>query len=162
MYRICRTFWVETGHFLSSKKNTSNCRMPHGHSRKIEIILASNELDENNMVCDFQILKTGFGKFLDSFDHAMLISSESKHYDYFSKNFDRVIPFEKQDPTSEAIAEKIFKHISAELAKNKYYTNKDGSSYKISDKVYFERVRVWETTNCWAEYSIPEVSRSQV
>jgi len=153
MYKICRTFWVETGHFLSSEKNTSNCRTPHGHSRKIEIILASKELDGNNMVCDFQVLKTGFGKFLDSFDHAMLINSESKHYDYFFKNFDRVITFEKQDPTSEAIAERIFKYINTELTRNKYYTNKDGSIYKISDKVYLERVRVWETVNCWAEYS---------
>lgn len=156
MYRICRTFQVETGHFLSNKKNTSDCHTPHGHSRKIEIILASKELDGNDMVCDFQILKTSFGKFLDSFDHAMLINSESEHYDYFSKNFDKVIVFEKHDPTSEAIAEKIFKHINAELSKNKYYTNKDGSTYKISDKVFLERVRVWETANCWAEYSAEE------
>ena len=127
--------------------------MPHGHSRKIEIILASKELDGHDMVCDFQILKTGFGKFIDSFDHAMLINSESEHFEYFSKNFDKVLPFEKQDPTSEAIAKKIFDHINTELTNNKFYTNKDGNAYKISDNVFLERVRVWETVNSWAEYS---------
>jgi len=152
MYRICKTLWIETGHFLSSDKNSSNCKIPHGHSRKVEIVLASKKLDEDNMVCDFQVIKAGFGEFIDSFDHAMLINKNSKHYAYFRDNFDRVIPFDK-DPTSEAITEYFFNHIDKELKANKTYTNKDGLVYQISDFVYLERVRVWETSTCWAEYS---------
>lgn len=152
MYRICKILWVETGHFLSNEKNTSNCKMPHGHSRKVEIVLAAKQLDDSNMVCDFQVIKAGFGKFVDSFDHAMLINRNSKHYKYFKDNFERVIPFDK-DPTSEAIAEYFFKHIDKELKKNKVYTNKDGASYEISNFVFLEKVRIWETASCWAEYS---------
>ena len=153
MYRICKTLWIETGHFLSSAKNSSNCRMPHGHSRKVEIVLAAKKLDDNSMVCDFQVIKTAFGEFLDSFDHAMLINKNSKHYDYFRENFERVIPFDT-DPTSEIISEFFFNRIDTELKKNKVYKNKDGASYTISEFVYLERVKVWETANCWAEYSI--------
>ncbi|HBM16484.1 MAG TPA: 6-pyruvoyl tetrahydropterin synthase [Lentisphaeria bacterium] len=152
MYRICKIMWIETGHFLSSSKNSSNCRMPHGHSRKVEIVLASKKLDENSMVCDFQIIKSAFGEFIDSFDHAMLINKNSKHYSYFKENFERVIPFDT-DPTSEIISEYFFKHIESQLIREKVYTNKDGVTYAIGDYVFLERVRVWETSSCWAEYS---------
>ena len=83
----------------------------------------------------------------------MMINRNSKHYAYFKDNFERVIPFDN-DPTSEAITEYFFKHIDKELKSNKTYSNKDGQTYKISDYVYLERVRVWETSTCWAEYSI--------
>lgn len=153
MYRICKTFWVETGHFLSSKNNTSNCRMPHGHSRKVEIILSAKNLDENNMVCDFQSIKSAFGKYLDSFDHAMCINTDSKHYQYFKENFERIIPFEKKDPTSEVIAETLFTYFEEELKTGSAHINKNGREYRIDKQVKLERVRVWETANCWAEFT---------
>ncbi len=152
MYRICKTFWIETGHFLSSKNNSSNCRMPHGHSRKVEIILSAEKLDENDMVCDFQVFKSAFGKYLDDFDHAMCINTDSAHFEYFKSNFKRVIPFEKQDPTSEVIAETLFNFFEEQLQKSRVYTNKEGAEYCISNHVKLERVRIWETATCWAEF----------
>ncbi len=152
MYRICKTFWVETGHFLSNQNNSSNCKMPHGHSRKVEIILSSKELDENDMVCDFQVFKSAFGEYLDSFDHAMCINTDSPHYEYFKNNFSRIIPFEKKDPTSEVISEALFNFFDKELQGDKFYVIKDGSKYKISENVNLERVRIWETASCWAEF----------
>ncbi|MCP4176628.1 MAG: 6-carboxytetrahydropterin synthase [bacterium] len=154
MFRVCKIFWLETGHFLSSPNNSSNCRIPHGHSRKVEIIVAAKELDRDNMVCDFQVFKTAFGEFLDSFDHAMLINTDSPHYEYFKNNFDRIIGFEGKDPTSEAVSEMIFKHIEKSLKNQKIFTNKDGNEYTLSKHAYLERVRVWETVTCWAEYSL--------
>ena len=152
MYRICKTFWIETGHFLSSQNNSSNCKMPHGHSRKVEIILSAQKLDENDMVCDFQVYKSAFGEYLDSFDHAMCINTDSSHFEYFKKNFSRVIPFEKKDPTSEVIAETLFNYFEKELDGNIIYVNKDGAEYKISKMVKLERVKIWETATCWAEF----------
>jgi len=152
MYRICKTFWVETGHFLSNKANSSNCRMPHGHSRKVEIVLSSAELDSNDMVCDFQVFKSAFSEYLDTYDHAMLINTDSKHYQYFKDNFERVIPFESKDPTSEVIVKTLFTYFQEELNKGREYINKNGSKYIISGEVRVERVRVWETASCWAEY----------
>ncbi len=54
-YRICKTFEVESGHLLS--KHPGKCRFPHGHSRRIEVVLAADTLDERDMVCDFKALK---------------------------------------------------------------------------------------------------------
>ena len=152
MYRICKTFVIETGHFLSSKDNSSNCRMPHGHSRKVEIILSASSLDENNMVCDFQSFKLAFSKYLDPFDHAMCINTDSPHYKYFKDNFDRIIPFKKKDPTSEVIAETLFEFFEKELETRNIYINDNGDKYAINKHIKLERVRVWETATCWAEF----------
>ena len=152
MYRICKTFWIETGHFLSSKNNSSNCRMPHGHSRKVEIVLSAKDLDENNMVCDFQAFKLAFNKYLEPFDHAMCINTDSTHYKYFKDNFDRIIPFKKKDPTSEVIAETLFEFFEKELKTRNIYINENGAKYTINKHVSLERVRVWETATCWAEF----------
>ena len=46
---------VESGHQLS--KHPDKCQFPHGHSRKVEIELEADELDANDMVCDFKIVK---------------------------------------------------------------------------------------------------------
>lgn len=151
MFRVCKTFWIESGHFLSLEK--SNCRFPHGHSRKVEIIISAEKLDANGMVCNFQIFKTAFGEFLDSFDHAMLINTNSPHYDYFKNNFERVIGFDNQDPTTEVIAERIFKYVNDSLKPEKEYTTKGGIT-KLNKYAKLERVRVWETTTSWAECAV--------
>lgn len=38
-------------------KHAANCRFPHGHSRRIDIVVVSDELDAGDMVCDFKALK---------------------------------------------------------------------------------------------------------
>ena len=54
-YRICKTFEIENGHMLS--KHPDLCKFPHGHSRKVEIVLEADTLDHNEMVCDFKAFK---------------------------------------------------------------------------------------------------------
>jgi 6-pyruvoyltetrahydropterin/6-carboxytetrahydropterin synthase len=154
MYRVCKTFWLETGHFLTSQQVQSDCKMPHGHSRKIEIIISANTLDDCNMVFDFQAFKAAFGDYIDSMDHAMYINTSSPHYKYFKENFKKVIPFEDKDPTSEAIAEQMFKYFEKNLKIGSTITNKAGNTYKITNNIKLERVRLWETKSSWAEYSI--------
>ena len=61
-YRICKTFEVENGHMLS--KHPDKCRFPHGHTRKIELVLEADALDGNDMVCDFKAVKEAVGEFL--------------------------------------------------------------------------------------------------
>jgi 6-pyruvoyltetrahydropterin/6-carboxytetrahydropterin synthase len=154
MHRVCKTFWLETGHFLTSQQVQSDCRMPHGHSRKVEIIVAAEELDESNMVFDFQAFKAAFGDYLDSMDHAMYVNTSSPHYKYFNENFEKVIPFEDKDPTSEVIAESMFKHFEKILKQGEVIKAKNGAIYKITNKIRLERVRLWETKSSWAEFSI--------
>jgi 6-pyruvoyltetrahydropterin/6-carboxytetrahydropterin synthase len=153
MYRVCKTFWIETGHFLTSQKIQSDCRMPHGHSRKIEIIISAEKLDESDMVFDFQAFKAAFGKYLDSLDHAMYINTSSPHFEYFKKNFEKTIAFENQDPTSEVIAAKMFTFFEEKLKPGTVIENKSGFEYTISNDIKLERVRLWETRSSWAEFS---------
>ena len=153
MYKICKTFWIETGHFLTSQQVQSDCRMPHGHSRKVEIIVSAEELDQSNMVFDFQAFKAAFGEYIDSMDHAMYINTNSPHYEYFKNNFEKVIPFKAKDPTSEVIAEEMFRHFEKLLKPGIEIKSKNNILYKITNNIKLERVRLWETKSSWAEYS---------
>ena len=51
-------------------KHPDKCQFPHGHTRKVEFVLESEDLDENEMVCDFKIIKEAVGEYIDTFDHA--------------------------------------------------------------------------------------------
>ena len=106
-YRICKTVDVENGHMLS--KHPDKCRYPHGHTRKVEFTLEAGNLDRNEMVCDFKIVKEIIGDYLESLDHAMCVNTKDPAYEEFRARYgDRVVPFENEDPTTEVMARVIF------------------------------------------------------
>ncbi len=151
MYRVCKTFEVEGGHFLS--KHQEKCKNPHGHTRKIEVVVAGETLDENDMVCDFKVFKLALGQFIDAFDHSMMVNTDSPHHEYFKRNFERVISVEGKDPTTEVMAKMVFDGIRSEIAKGHVYATATGARYVFPPGLILERVRVWETASTWAEYS---------
>ncbi len=148
MYRICKRIELESGHLLS--KHPGNCQFPHGHTRSVEMIFAAEELDGNDMVMDFKVIKAMLGDFLSRFDHALCMNTDDPNYETFRTAYgDRVIPFDCQDPTSEVMARTVFIQASSALAdaiEGKY-------GYPVRPSVRLERVRVWETSSSWAEYS---------
>lgn len=147
-YRICKTIEVESGHMLA--KHPGNCKFPHGHSRQVELILEAGELDCNDMVCDFGVLKEALKGFLDSFDHAMCINTDDPMYPTLKKAYgDRVIPFVHKDPTTEVVAKMVFDKVKASLAE---YAGRKNKPFPLSRAVCLRRVRVWETSTAWAEY----------
>ncbi|MGA0846406.1 MAG: 6-pyruvoyl trahydropterin synthase family protein [Luteolibacter sp.] len=147
-YRICKSIEIENGHMLS--KHPDHCRFPHGHTRRVELVVESDELDENDMVCDFKIIKQSIGEWLDRYDHAMCMNTADPAYEEFKRLYgDRVIGFKDQDPTTEVMARVIFDHANAVLAAS--VGSKIGA-YTLSAGVRLLRVRVWETTSSWAEY----------
>ena len=135
-YRICKIFEVESGHMLS--KHKGNCKYPHGHSRKIEVIIESNKLNENDMVLDFKRVKEIIKPLVDIYDHSICINSDDTMCDVFKNHYgNRVNVFERQDPTSEVMAKKIFDIIKENLS---------GDGIRVCS------VRIWETSSAWAEY----------
>lgn len=147
-YRICKSLEIENGHMLS--KHPDKCRFPHGHTRRVEFVLEAAELDENEMVCDFKIIKDAVGEWLDTFDHAMCMNTADPAYAEFKQRYgERVIGFENQDPTTEVMARTIYDHTAAALAD---YARRGGTRYPLGSGVRLARVRVWETTSSWAEY----------
>jgi 6-pyruvoyltetrahydropterin/6-carboxytetrahydropterin synthase len=148
-FRISKSFEIETGHLLT--KHPDKCRFPHGHSRRVEIVLRAESLDANDMVCDFKAVKAALKPFLDAWDHAFCLNTDDPQFEYFQKTYGvNIIPFEKKDPTSEVMAKTIFDELNRRLA------GPDGRPdprYAVPTGVRVERVRVTETSSSWAEYS---------
>jgi 6-pyruvoyltetrahydropterin/6-carboxytetrahydropterin synthase len=149
-YRIAKSFTVESGHILS--KHPGACRFPHGHSRVVEVILSADSLDERDMVCDFKALKETVIDFVMRFDHSMSLNTLDPRFDDFKKAYgDRIIAFEKSDPTSEAIAKVIYDHVKEAFSRSVH--DPADPMFPVRRAVKVERVRVSETTGTWAEYS---------
>jgi 6-pyruvoyltetrahydropterin/6-carboxytetrahydropterin synthase len=148
-YRICKTIEIETGHMLS--KHPGNCKYPHGHSRQVELVLEADELDKNDMVCDYGVIKNVLKDFLGTLDHAMCINTDDRMYQTFLTEYgERIIPFEHKDPTSERIAKMIYDRFDGDL---KAYATQAHPTLPLSENVRLVRVRVWETSTSWAEYA---------
>jgi 6-pyruvoyltetrahydropterin/6-carboxytetrahydropterin synthase len=147
-FRICKTFEVENGHMLS--KHPDACQFPHGHSRKVEFVLESDTLDDNEMVCDFKILKEVIHDYLMTLDHALCMNTEDPAFEDMEKRYGkRIIPFEKIDPTTEVMAREIFLRCQDALAA---YTDRENVRYPLRRSVKLASVRLWETSSSWAEY----------
>ena len=146
-YRICKSFEIESGHILS--KHPGKCRFPHGHSRRVEVVLAADGLDAHDMVCDFKAVKLTLQMFLDSWDHALALNTDDPNFTFFQEKYGaRVIAFAHTDPTTEVMAKTVFDELNRALA-----TTGDTGDYAIPAGVRIERVRITETSSSWAEYS---------
>ena len=147
-YRICKTFEVENGHMLS--KHPDKCRFPHGHTRKVELVLEADALDGNDMVCDFKAIKEAAGEFLERFDHAMCMNvADPLFHELKGRYGERVIGFETTDPTTEVLAKVVHDHLEEQL---KGQGAKAGGKYPMQAGLRVAKVRVWETSSSWAEY----------
>ena len=148
-YRICKTIEIESGHMLS--KHPDKCKFPHGHTRKVEFVLEAEQLDANEMVCDFKIIKELMGEFLDAWDHAMAMNTDDPMFQTFKTAYgDRIIPFDKQDPTTELMAKTIFEVCASRISE---YSRHPQSRYPLQPGVKLVSVRLWETSSAWAEYA---------
>jgi 6-pyruvoyltetrahydropterin/6-carboxytetrahydropterin synthase len=148
-FRISKIFEIENGHLLT--KHPDKCRFPHGHSRRIEVVLVADKLDANDMVCDFKAVKAALGMFLESWDHAFCLNTDDPQFEQYQKMYGaQIVPFEKADPTSELMAKTIFDELKRRLAESAAAPD---TRYRVSAGVRVERVRVTETSTSWAEYA---------
>lgn len=147
MYRINKQFEFQAAHVLS--KHPGKCRYPHGHTYKIEVTVTSQKLDENEMVCDFHAISAVVKEYLTQLDHSMMLNSEDRASCEANKDNPRSIIFDRQDPTSEILAKKIFDYIE-KIGQGKIVS--EGTKFTINPSASVEKVRVWETSTAWAEY----------
>ena len=147
-YRICKTIEIENGHMLTH--HPDKCRFPHGHSRKVEIVIEADQLDAGGMVCDFKIVKDAVGDYLESFDHALCVNTQDPMFATLQTAYgERVIPFADTEPTTEVLAKTFFDEIARGLSA---YAQRSDTRYKLRPSVRLVKVRVWETSSSWAEY----------
>jgi 6-pyruvoyltetrahydropterin/6-carboxytetrahydropterin synthase len=152
-YRICKSFEVESGHMLM--KHPGRCKFPHGHSRRVEVVVSAPFLDENDMVCDFKALKLAVSEFVDRFDHSLAVNSQDERAKGFLATgnlAERMILVPNQDPTTEVMARLIYEELAGKIGQA--FTAKDGNVYRLPAGLTVERVRVTETSSSWAEYGM--------
>ena len=162
-YQITKTFRFEAGHRVwtqdLSKGRGSNltnkeichienkCRHIHGHSYILEVTLGSDTL-ENGMVMDFYHLKTMIKDLIEHMDHSLIIDKNDPIFPYIedlSKKFNLKLFIVDFVPTSEALAQYIFKHIKHQLIKA-----------GLEKEVKIIKVVLWETSTSKVEYSEEE------
>ena len=148
-YRICKSFEIESGHMLS--KHPEKCRFPHGHTRKVEFVLEAAALDANDMVCDFKVVKELMADLLESYDHSLCVNTDDPQYATLKAAYgERIIDFAKVDPTTEVMAETIYRHFQGRLAER---IAAGAQPYSVRPEVRIVSVRVWETSSSWAEFA---------
>jgi len=152
-YRVCKAFEIESGHMLL--KHPGRCRYPHGHSRRVEVVVSCEKLDERDMVCDFKTIKLALASMLDRYDHALIVNAEDPLLACLQEELkERVIVFEGEDPTTEVLARRIYEHLSGEIAAGREFVDAEGERYALPQDLVLERVRVGETSTSWGEYGI--------
>lgn len=132
-------------------KSDSLCSFPHGHTRRIELVFEADQLDGNQMVCDYRAVKTLMKEYLDSFDHAMCVNTKDPNFSELRRLFgQRIIAFENLDPSTEVMAKTIFDEARRRLER---MMAKNTSEFPLQAGLRIARVRVWETSSSWAEYA---------
>ena len=98
------------------------CENLHGHNWKVEVMVTSKELNKIGLAVDFSVLKKMLEGILEKLDH---------------KYLNEILPFDKENPSSENIARYIFNQLKKDIK---------GKGKKVA------RVRVWESDNAAATY----------
>jgi 6-pyruvoyltetrahydropterin/6-carboxytetrahydropterin synthase len=98
------------------------CENLHGHNWKVEVFVEANTIDKTGLVIDFKILKEKINSIISQLDHCYI---------------NKIKYFQKHNPTSENIAEYIFKKMTLALK---------GYSLKL------KKITVWENEKQSASY----------
>lgn len=106
---IRKLFKAETAHRVLGAY-TQKCRGIHGHSYKFEIFLRGNELDDAHMVMDFKLLKEKLHKFLDAFDHSLIVYDQDEYLLSVVENLNERYMIVPYNPTAEQFAVHIYDH----------------------------------------------------
>ena len=131
MYKVTKEIRFCYGHRLLDYEGP--CRHLHGHNGLVEVTFYSETLDRLGMVVDFDEIKTLVKDWIDeTLDHRMLLSEKDPTLPLLRDAGEPVVPFDG-NPTAENIARRIYEHTKE-------------AGYPV------ERVRLWETSNSWAEF----------
>lgn len=140
---ITRRLEFDAGHRIPDHR--SQCRHLHGHRYVIEITLSGAIIDKagdaaNGMVMDFsQVKDLAKAHLVDKWDHAFLaFSGDSMIVDFLNSLPGHKTVILDRVPTAENLARIAFDRLNA------VYRDTYGNHLQL------ERIRLYETPNCWA------------
>jgi len=132
MYEIVKSISFCYGHRLLNY--VGPCANLHGHNAKVDILLASEHLDELGMLMDFSDIKRVAKNWIDdTLDHTLLLNKNDPVIPLLDQNNEKYFVMDK-NPTAENIAELIFNYIEEQ-------------GFPVKS------VTLWETDTCFARYS---------
>ena len=142
--RITRRLEFDAGHRIPN--HDSQCRHLHGHRYALEITLSGDIItaegaSAQGMVMDFsEVRAIAWSHLVDAWDHAFLAWRGDQRVIEFLGTLPghKTVLFEAP-PTAEHLA------IAAFRVLDQAYQDKYGNNLKL------ERVRLYETPNCWAD-----------
>ena len=141
---ITRRLEFDAGHRIPD--HNSQCRHLHGHRYALEITLAGDIIRQdgdaaNGMVMDFSEVKALAKRHLvDLWDHAFLVyTGDTPVVQFLQALPDHKTVLLECIPTAENLAEHAFTILDG------VYRDTYGNS------LHLERVRLYETPNCWAD-----------
>ena len=129
MYSITVSGHFDSGHWLRNYEG--KCANPHGHRFTYQIVIQGEKLNDQGILIDFTNIKQFMKDVIEEkFDHKML---------------NEVPPFDKINPTAENLAHSIY--VGA-------YNMISGNPLPVIRRhCKVTRVRVYESPDCWSEYS---------
>ena len=141
---VTRRLEFDAGHRIPDHR--SQCRHLHGHRYAIEITLAGEIILQpgdpaNGMVMDFSEIKSLAKQYVvDHWDHAFLVfAGDAQVVDFLQTIPEHRTVILPCIPTAENLAREAFDRL------DKVYRDTYGNSLRL------ERVRLYETPNCWAD-----------
>ena len=142
--RITRRLEFDAGHRIPD--HASQCRHLHGHRYAIEVTLSGEIIDAagkpvNGMVMDFGDMKTiAREHVVDRWDHAFLVyCGDTAVVEFLAGMPDHKTVVLDTIPTAENLAREAFRILDP------VYRDTYGNHLRL------ERVRLYETPNCWAD-----------
>lgn len=136
--KVTREMTFDSAHMLSNY--VGKCHNLHGHTYKLQVTLKGVVDGETGMVMDFQTLDQYIRSVIDSYDHAIIFSSEKYRGEpenellHWAKKFGMDYIICRDKCTAENIASDICYDIQHLV----------GEFYKVTCKL-------WETPNSFAE-----------
>ena len=130
---ITKCYKAEAAHRLKYSY-TKRCHGLHGHSYRFEISLKSDVQDDAQMLMDFTLLTKKIGRFLDTFDHTLLIWEDDQELKELGPKLNpryMIVPYN-------TTAEQISRHIY-------FYGKQIG--------LPMHEVVVWETQTAYARFA---------
>ena len=142
--RITRRLEFDAGHRIPD--HTSQCQHLHGHRYAIEITLAGDVITaegvaERGMVMDFsEVRDIARRELVDAWDHAFLAwRGDRKVVEFLATLPGHKTVLFDEPPTAEHLA------VTAYRVLEPAYRDRYGNNLRL------ERVRIYETPNCWAD-----------
>jgi 6-pyruvoyltetrahydropterin/6-carboxytetrahydropterin synthase len=124
MFEIQKSATFSAAHSL--RDYVGPCARNHGHNYRVEIVVRGEVLDPAEMLIDFEVLDRLLAPVVARLDH---------------RNLNEVPPFDRVNPTAEAIAAWFFRQL-AEPVKQ-----------ATQERAFLAAIRLWETPDACVLYT---------